>query len=260
MGRTRTGPFFVLSGSKIETCVRRPEIANKLPVMSPDLPAVEIAIIDKTNVFRRQNKLHELRRNPRLDQAARRFAAYLARSGKFSHTADGRQPAERIKAAGYRYCQVAENLALNVDSRGFRAPQLAETVVTGWKNSPGHRRNMLVKSMTEIGVAVIRATPEHRYLSVQLFGRPDSLKFKFQVRNNSRVKVTYRYAGRRVAIPARSIITHTACTPGTIRFDNVYGSSRPYPSTVRLPARANEQFVIQKFRQGVRVSQRPHTN
>jgi len=132
-----------------------------------------------------------LRRNPRLDQAARSFAAYLARSGKFSHTADGRQPADRIKAAGYRYCQVAENLALNVDTRGFRTPQLAETVVTGWKNSPGHRRNMLMKSMTEIGVAVVRATPEHRYLSVQLFGRPDSLKFKFQVRNNSRVNVTY---------------------------------------------------------------------
>ena len=94
--------------------------------MSPDLPAVEVTIIQQTNDFRRQNKLSELRRNPRLDEAARRYAKYLARSGKFSHSADGRQPADRIKAAGYRFCQVAENLALNLDTRGFRTRQLAD--------------------------------------------------------------------------------------------------------------------------------------
>ena len=228
--------------------------------MSPDLPAVEVTIVEETNVFRRQNKLGELRRNPRLDEAARRYARYLAQSGRFSHSADGRQPADRIKAAGYRFCQVAENLALNLDTRGFRSRQLAELVVTGWKNSPGHRRNMLVKEMTEIGVAVARATPEHRYLSVQLFGRPDSLKFQFEVRNDSRANVTYEYAGRKVALPARAKITHTTCSPGFIRFDNVYGSNKPYPTTLRLPAAADEQFVIQAFRNGLRVRQGARTN
>ncbi|MFT5508369.1 MAG: hypothetical protein ACI89J_001444, partial [Hyphomicrobiaceae bacterium] len=63
--------------------------------MTPDLPNVEIAIIEMTNGFRRQNKLSELKRNRTLDQAARAFASYLARTGKFSHTADGRRPADR---------------------------------------------------------------------------------------------------------------------------------------------------------------------
>ena len=119
---------------------------------------------------------------------------------------------------------------------------------------------MLVKDMTEIGVAVARAKPEQRYLSVQLFGRPDSLTFKFVVRNDSRANVTYQYAGRKVALPARAKITHTTCAIDTIRFDNMYGSKHPYPTTLRLPARANEQFVIKAFRDGLRVRQLARTN
>ena len=73
--------------------------------MTPDLPAVEVAIVAETNVFRRQLKLKQLKRNSKLDLAARNFAKYLARTGKFSHTADGRRPADRIAATGYRYCR-----------------------------------------------------------------------------------------------------------------------------------------------------------
>ena len=52
-------------------------------------------------------------------------------------------PPQRAEAQGYRYCTVAENLALNLDSRGFETRQLARKAVEGWKASPGHRANML---------------------------------------------------------------------------------------------------------------------
>ena len=84
--------------------------------MTPDLPAVEVAIVDKTNAFRKAHKLGALRRNAKLDAAARAFARFMARTSEFSHTADGREPAERIKAAGYSYCLVAENLAFHADT------------------------------------------------------------------------------------------------------------------------------------------------
>lgn len=187
--------------------------------MTPDLPQVEVAIVEMTNLFRRKENKRELRRSPVLDAVARAFADYLARTGKFSHTGDGRQPADRAKAGGYRYCQIAENLALNRDSRGFATRQLARAAVTGWKGSPGHRRNMLLDHVTDIGVGAAKAPGKNQYISVQLFGRPIELHYQFKVRNLSR-KTTVRYAWEQEThqIPPHSEITHTVCRPGKLVF------------------------------------------
>ena len=140
----------------------------------PDLPQTEIAIVEMTNAFRKESRLGEVKPNAALTAAARAFAEYLAKTGKFAHEADGRQPAQRAEAAGYRYCLVAENLAMNLDSRGFETRALARAAVEGWKNSPGHRANMLQPTVTEIGVAVARAPDKDpKFISVQLFGRPE---------------------------------------------------------------------------------------
>src|SRR6185436_2512078 len=116
--------------------------------MLPDLPQTEIAIVEMTNAFRKENRLGALKPNAALAAAARAFAEYLAKTGKFAHEADGREPAQRAEAQGYRYCFVAENLALNLDSRGFETTKLARDVVEGWKASPGHRANLLAPQVT----------------------------------------------------------------------------------------------------------------
>ena len=139
----------------------------------PDLPQTEIAILEMTNAFRTESKLGAVKPNAALTAAARAFAEYLARTGQFAHEADGRQPAQRAEASGYRYCLISENLAMNLDSRGFEARALAREAVEGWKNSPGHRANMLRPTVTEIGVAVARAPDrDPKFISVQVFGRP----------------------------------------------------------------------------------------
>ena len=143
----------------------------------PDLARTELAIIAATNAFRRDERLGPLTRNAALDQTAKLFASYLAKSGRFAHEADGRQPADRAKASGYRYCTVAENLALNLDSRGFTAEKLSSEAIQGWKESPGHRKNMLLRHVTEIGVGVAQAPGgDPKFLSVQLLAgrKPDS--------------------------------------------------------------------------------------
>src|SRR5262245_37990109 len=109
----------------------------------PDLPKTEVAIIEMTNAFRRQERLGAVVPNTELTATARWFAEYLARTNTFAHEADGRQPADRVKAHGYQFCMVAENLSLNFDGRGFTTSGLATKAVEGWKNSPGHRQNML---------------------------------------------------------------------------------------------------------------------
>ena len=68
--------------------------------MTPDLPQVEIAIVEMTNAARKQHGLAEVVPEPKLTAAARGYARFLATSTKFSHTADGRHPSDRAEAVG----------------------------------------------------------------------------------------------------------------------------------------------------------------
>jgi hypothetical protein len=187
-----------------------------MPVL-PDLPQTEVAIFEMTNAFRKEHNLGVLKPNAALAAAARAFAAYLGKTGKFGHEADGREPHERAEAAGYRYCLVAENLAFNLDSRGFDSAQRARDVVEGWKTSPGHRANLLEKSVTEIGVGVVRAPDRHpKFISVQVFGRPESLKVNFSIENRTSLAVRYRLGEESDTLPARASVSHSSCAAGPL--------------------------------------------
>lgn len=217
----------------------------------PDIPQVEIAIVEMTNAFRRENKLGEVKINANLSKAARDYAAYLARTNTFSHTADGREPAERAQRAGYLHCQIAENLASNLDSRGFQSSALASQAVEGWKNSPGHRKNMLAQHVVEIGVAVVRAPDKDpKFLSVQLFGRPKELAYEFKISNVSDVTVTYAFAGTAHEIAPRHAVTHSACLPGEIVIELQQGMARPGSVTSRYDARNGQVYTLKPGPQG----------
>ena len=185
----------------------------------PDLTKSEAAIIERTNVFRTAEGRERVVRNAALDHAAKEFAKFLAKSGRFAHEADGRKPHERAREAGYWHCTIAENLALNLDSRGFTVEKLAKDVVEGWKASPGHRKNMLLPHVTEVGVGIAQATgPDPKFLTVQLLGRPRHLAYEFTVTNKSHDAVTYDFAGQSHEIAPRAVVTHQACEPGKIHF------------------------------------------
>ncbi len=183
----------------------------------PDLVRTEAAIIEQTNAFRRSERLGVVTPNAELTRAARRFAEYLATTGRFAHEADGRKPAERVKEAGYQFCMVAENLAMHLDSRGFTTSALASKAIEGWKNSPGHRKNLVEPHVTEIGVGVARAPDKNpKFLSVQLFGRPASEKYQFRIANKSGAALTYSALGKSHSIDPNVAVTHSACMPGHI--------------------------------------------
>ena len=209
-----------------------------MPVL-PDLPQTELAIVELTNAFRKEHKLGALKPNAALTAAARAFADYLGRTGKFAHTADGREPHQRAEAQGYRYCLVAENLAFNLDSRGFATAKLARDVVEGWKNSPAHRVNMLEKAATEIGVGVARAPDRHpKFVSVQVFGRPKSLKVSFAIENRTGVAVTYALGEDSETLPARATAGHTSCTAEALTIEQAG------PAAQRLEPRDGDTFVL----------------
>jgi hypothetical protein len=207
--------------------------------MLPDLPQTEVAIVALTNAFRKTSALQEVKPNPALTAAARAFAAYLAKTGKFAHDADGRKPEDRAQAQGYQYCLVAENLAWNLNSRGFDSAQLAREVVEGWKESPGHRENLLLRSATEIGVAVVRVPDRNpKFLSVQLFGRPESLQVTFSIQNRSGKAVHYTLGTETEVLQPRETVTHTDCDARPLSVDK----------TDKAPSRFNprdgDRFVV----------------
>ncbi|HXF78521.1 MAG TPA: CAP domain-containing protein [Usitatibacter sp.] len=136
-----------------------------------DIPSVERAILEGTNRFRHEQGVGVVRPDSMLDRTARDFAEYLARTDRFDHEADGRTPAIRARAHGYDYCLVAENIAYQFDSRGFTTPALARGLIQGWKDSPGHRRNMLDARAVDTGVAVAQSAHSGRFYAVQMFGR-----------------------------------------------------------------------------------------
>lgn len=191
--------------------------------MSPDLPDIakaEAAILELTNAYRAQEGRGAVSVSVALQKAARQYADYLARSKDFSHGADGREPAERAKSAGYLPCQIAENLSLNLDSRGFEARALARQTVEGWINSPGHRDNLVAADVTEIGIAVARAVDAHpKYVTVQLLARPQSLALKFQISNASKQTVGYSFAGETHTLAPHHAVAHESCQPGAISFE-----------------------------------------
>ena len=143
-----------------------------------DLPQVERLVIEGTNQFRAGESRVVLRTNAELEKAARDFAEYMARTGKFDHVVDGSTPASRVKAAGYTYCRIGENLARFYSTHGFTTPDLGKRLVEGWKESPGHRRNMLEPDVIETGVAVVHRRHDgiEDFYAVQLFGKPRDAK------------------------------------------------------------------------------------
>ncbi len=218
--------------------------------ITPDIPAAEVAIVEMTNAFRKQHKLAAVRPNARLEAAARAYAQVLARGRDLSHTLQGTTPATRAQEAGYGYCQIAENLAMASDSRGFSARDYAGRAVRGWQRSPGHRHNLLLPHLTDIGVAVIRAAPDDpRYIAVQLFGRQQSLRYAFKVRNIGKQPVAYEYAGKRYDLDREQYKAHTACLPRDI---NVFANAKS-KATARYEARNGQVYSLEAGPDGVTV-------
>jgi hypothetical protein len=209
--------------------------------VTPDIAAAEAAIVEMTNAFRAEQKLQPVRQDPKLVAAARAYARKLGGYEHLSHTADGSTPSARIAAAGYRYCQVGENLASIFDSQGFDAQDYAERAIKGWEESPGHRKNMMLPYVTEIGVGVARASAnEPKYIAVQLFGRPETTKYTFKITNTSGREVAYAFEEQANTVSPREIITHSACLPGTIEFD----TGEKTGAVSRYATRAGQVFTV----------------
>lgn len=123
--------------------------------------ATEAEVIELTNRFRTEQGLPILRRNETLMTAARDHAFQMATHEDLSHTLGG-NPGSRLHGFGYDWAWCGENIAWNQRS--------SDEVVESWKDSPGHRRNMMTTQGDEIGVGIMYSRSGEPYYC-QLFGR-----------------------------------------------------------------------------------------
>jgi uncharacterized protein YkwD len=103
--------------------------------------------------YRANNNLPQVILDPALMQLAQAQAAAMARRDRLDHDA-GKPFTARLKASGYDAKAAAENI-----SAGYHT--LAEAF-SGWRDSPPHRANMLLKGATRIGIAAVY-TPASKY-------------------------------------------------------------------------------------------------
>jgi Cysteine-rich secretory protein family len=169
-------------------------------------------VLEETNRFRATERLAPVVSSRELAAAAQTFAHFMAKTAKYGHTADGRQPAERASAHGYDYCIVSENLAYLYRSAGYDAASLAADMVEGWKKSPEHRKSMLDPAVTQTGVGIAQ-DEKGRYYGVQMFGRPKASAIRFSVQNRAAREIEYRMGERRFSLPPRAERSHSVCRP-----------------------------------------------
>lgn len=98
------------------------------------------------NAFRADKGRAPLSYSDDLQAIARAHARDMAQGGFFSHAgSDGGGLADRLRAGGYRFCFVAENIAKGQDT--------LEAVMQSWTGSAGHRKNLIHRRATEFGLA-----------------------------------------------------------------------------------------------------------
>jgi len=188
-----------------------PPAAAQSSRRSPDPAEVTRLIVDDTNDFRGGEGRGPTAPEANLSAAARDFAIFMARTDRYGHEADGKTPAQRAQDHGYAYCLVLENIAVLYSSEGFGTRELAGRVIQGWKQSPGHRKNLLDAEVTDIGVAIVQSEKSRTYYAVQLFGRPFSKRIEFRVANASPVAVEYELNGKPFPLPPCATRVHQEC-------------------------------------------------
>ena len=154
-----------------------------------DPSALEARIHDLINEQRQQNSLAPLYYDPFLSDIARGHSWDMVTRNFFEHVnPDGKSPRDRGDAAGYpciRYIKpyvyegIAENLYQGNRASGYYSnasgavtgydwltlEDIAQATVTGWMDSPGHRKNILTDHYYNEGIGVAFAPDNKVYVT-----------------------------------------------------------------------------------------------
>ena len=123
----------------------RPEPKPEPPKPDPAPAGSAAQVAQLVNAERQKAGCGPVKINSKLNTAAMNHSVDMDKRDFFDHNSpDGKDPGDRITAAGYRWTTYGENIA--------RGQQSSADVMKGWMNSPGHRANILNCDFKEMGV------------------------------------------------------------------------------------------------------------
>ena len=141
---SRRGFLVAAAATTLSAC------STTMPVMAPGDNSPEAltpeSMLRQVNEVRAANGRPAWSWNQQLAEAARSQARLMAAKDKLSHDVGG-SFTERLRKGGYHSRAAAENI-----SAGYYT--LAEAF-SGWRDSPPHRANMLLKGATRMGIAAV---------------------------------------------------------------------------------------------------------
>jgi uncharacterized protein YkwD len=118
--------------------------------------------------YRRNNGLSEVTVDPALTRMAQEQARLMASRDKMDHAVGG-DFASRMKGSGFQAKIAVENIGA-----GYHT--LAEAF-SGWRDSPGHRANMLKPGVTRIGIATAySSSSKYKVFWALVLAAPDDRK------------------------------------------------------------------------------------
>ncbi|WP_062213199.1 S-layer homology domain-containing protein [Demequina oxidasica] len=139
-------------------------------------------ILDATNSYRGSNGRGDLTRDGSIDYVAQRWAQKMLASDTLAHNPSygDQMPQQGLGAWG-------ENVAYACGYGGVKAN--SATIMSSWKKSDGHRKNMLNGSYTHIGIGFAYDGRSDCAFAVQDFGKysstftdvPRSHQFSFEI-------------------------------------------------------------------------------
>jgi uncharacterized protein YkwD len=124
-----------------------------LSMAAPDAALDASAAASMLSGYRANNGLTAVTIDPELMKLADAQASAMASHDKLDHNVI-RDFGERLEVAGYKSKLAAENIGA-----GYHT--LAEAF-SGWRDSPPHRKNMLLDGVSRIGIAAAYA-PKSKY-------------------------------------------------------------------------------------------------
>ena len=132
----------------------------------PEICAMEKEVFELTNKLREEQGKSPLELSPEMSWAAREWSIQMGKSGFISHMGfPGSRMRDYESEFGKDANMNAENVAMNYTSEASAAASFYDM----WKNSSGHRRNMLGNSRT-IGIGLAKNSRGGWY-ATQIFGQ-----------------------------------------------------------------------------------------
>jgi len=128
-----------------------------------ELTPLEQQVLVGTNEERKKEGLPPFQADAQLTEIARAHSQNMAKQEKMMHNLDGKTPFDRIKGTGYKYFFAGENIAAG------DVP--VDVIMNAWMKSEGHRKNIMHKEYTHIGIGAVRDAKDNVYYT-QVFAKP----------------------------------------------------------------------------------------